>query len=82
MARYGVALLLIPAAMFISACANQQHPDSQAKEDKAAAQEAIKDIGSIDDAKCQSFGFQSGSPSYTQCRKDIDNQRSHMGIKE
>ena len=81
MARYGVAFVLIPVAMFISGCASQQRPDSQAKEDKAAAQEAAKDIGSIDDAKCQSFGVP-GAPGYTQCRKDLASQRSHIGIKE
>ena len=81
MARYGVAFVLIPVAIFFSGCASQQQADSQAKEDKAAAQEAAKDIGSIDDAKCQSFGVP-GSAGYIQCRNNIARERSHIGIKE
>lgn len=78
----GVACLLVAAAIFLAGCAHPQQPDAQAKEDKAALQEAAKDVSSIDDARCQSFGFQPGSPGYTKCRKDLDSERSHMGIKE
>lgn len=77
-----VAFALVPAAMFLASCANQQHSDLQAKEDKAAQEEATKEIGSIDDARCQSFGFQQGSIGYTQCRKDMDNDRKRLGVKE
>jgi hypothetical protein len=41
-----------------------------------------KDTSTIDDARCQSFGFQPGSPGYAQCRKNIDSERKQMGIKE
>jgi len=70
MARH-MALAFIPLATFLSCCANQQHLDPQQKEDRAAQQEATKEIGSIDDAKCQSSGFQPGSPGYAQCRKEL-----------
>jgi hypothetical protein len=81
MARH-VAFVLVPLAMLLADCANQQHPDPQAKEDKAAQQAATKEIGSIDDARCQSFGFQPGSAGYAQCRKDFDNERKQLGVKE
>jgi hypothetical protein len=79
---HGVAFALISAAIFLAGCANQQQPDAHAKEDKAALQEAAKEIGSIDDARCQSFGFQPSSPDYAKCRKELDSERSHMGTKE
>jgi hypothetical protein len=79
---YGFAFALIAAAMFLAGCASQQRPDAQAKEDKAAMQEAAKDVASIDDARCQSFGFAPGSPGYAKCRKELDNERAHMGVKE
>lgn len=78
----GVAFVLVSAAVFLAGCASQQGPDAQAKEDKAAAEAAKKDIGSIDDAQCQSFGYQRGSPDYMQCRKEHESERTHMGIKE
>lgn len=76
-----VAFISVSAAIFLIGCASQQRPDAQAKEDKAAVEAAKKDIGSIDDAKCQSFGVP-GSPSYVQCRNDLANTRNRMGIKE
>ena len=77
-----VAFVLISVAMLFAGCAGgQQSPEAQAKEDKAAAQEAAKQISSIDDAKCQSFGAP-GSRAYTQCRKDLDSERKRMGTKE
>jgi hypothetical protein len=79
---HGVAFVLSAVAIFFAGCASQQQPDVQAKEDKAALQEAAKEIGSIDDARCQSFGFQPGSSGYTKCRKELDSERNHMGIKE
>jgi Flp pilus assembly protein TadD len=71
------AFLLIPMAILLAGCATNQQ---QAKEDKAAAEEAAKQIGTIDDARCQSYG--SGSPDYAQCRTDIDRGHKQMGIKE
>lgn len=73
---------LVLAAIYLAGCANQQQPDPQAKEDRAALQEAAKEIGSIDDARCQSFGFQPGSSGYAKCRKELESERTHMGIKE
>jgi hypothetical protein len=35
--------------------------------------------GNIDDARCQSYGFKPGSPEYTQCRANLDNQRMPVG---
>lgn len=71
------AFVLIPVAIFLAGCAQQGSLDSQAKEDKAAAAEAAKETGTIDDARCQSYGFQPGSPDYAQCRKEADSD----GIK-
>jgi hypothetical protein len=51
------------------------------KQDKETAAEAAKAYGPIDDAKCQSQGFQSSSPAYAQCRKDIENVRKQIGIE-
>jgi len=72
------ALILIQVAILLAGCANQQ----QAKEDRAAAEEAAKETGTIDDARCRSYGFQPGSPDYAQCRKDIDSGHKQSGIKE
>jgi hypothetical protein len=77
-----LAFVLTPVAIIIAGCTNQLNSDPQIKEDKAAAEEAAKETSSIDDARCQSYGFQPGSPGYVQCRKDIDNERKQMGIKE
>jgi hypothetical protein len=52
------------------------------KQRKAAAQETAKETGSIDNARCQSFGFRAGSPDSTKCRKELDSKRTHIGIKE
>ena len=79
MHRTGVFVLAL-AAVIPAGCANQLHPDAQSKEDKAAAEEAAKETGTIDDARCQSYGFPPGSPGYAQCRKDIDNERKHRPI--
>ena len=66
-----VAFALIPAATFLSCCANQQSLDPEQKVDRAAQQEAAKEVGSIDDAKCQSEGFQPNSAGYARCRKEL-----------
>ena len=53
---------MMVAALFLLSCAD--HPpnsDAQQKEDKAAAMAAAKDTATIDDARCQSFGFQPGT---------------------
>ena len=73
-----LAFLLVPVAILLAGCANQQ----QAKEDQAAAEEVAKETGTIDDARCRSYGFQPGSPDYAQCRADIDIGHKQIGIKE
>jgi len=65
--------------MLLAGCTSDQQ---QAKDDTAAAAEAAKQTGTIDDARCQSYGFQPGSPDYAQCRKDIDSGHKQMGVKE
>jgi hypothetical protein len=77
-----LAFTLVPAALFLAGCANGLHSDVQSKEDRAAAEQVAKDISTIDDARCQSYGFQPSSPRYVQCRKDIDSERRQMSIKE
>jgi hypothetical protein len=77
-----LAFILIPAVVILVGCANQLHSDAQSKEDRAAAEAIAKGTATIDDARCQSYGFQPGSLGYVQCRKDIDNDRKQMGIKE
>jgi len=73
-----LAFVLIPVAILLAGCANQQ----QAKEDTAAAEEAAKQTSTIDDARCQAYGFQPGSADYAQCRKENDSGHKQMGIKE
>ncbi len=38
-------------------------------------QQATQVTTTIDDARCRSFGFEPGSPRYTQCRANLDKQR-------
>jgi hypothetical protein len=76
-----LAFVLIPVAILLAGCANQPHFDSQTKEDKAAAEQSAKETGTIDDVRCQSYGFQPSSAGYAQCRKDIDSERKQTGIK-
>jgi PBP1b-binding outer membrane lipoprotein LpoB len=76
MARY---ITLALAAVALTCCANEHNLDPEQKEDKAAQQEASKEVESIDDAKCRSSGFQPGSSAYTQCRKELAIEHS---IKE
>jgi len=35
-----------------------------------------------DDAKCQSYGLQPGSPGYAQCRMNLDNQRAQVAASD
>ena len=39
-------------------------------------QRAGQTSATIDDARCRSFGFAPGTPNYSQCRADIDKQRT------
>jgi len=78
----GLAFLLIPVVILLACCASQQRPDAQAKEAKVEAEAVAKETAAIDDARCQSFGFQPRSPRYAQCRKEFDSEREQMGITE
>ena len=74
---------MMVAALFLLSCAD--HPpnsDAQQKEDKAAAMAAAKDTATIDDARCQSVGFQPGTSRYDQCRKDVNNERKQYGAAQ
>ena len=73
------AFLLISVAILLACCTSDQQ---LAKDNKAAAEEAAKQTGAIDDARCQSYGFQPGSRDYAQCRADIDSGHNQMGVKE
>lgn len=80
---HSLVSILIPMAIFLTGCTNQlKQADVQKKEDMAAAAEADRVTASIDDAKCQSFGHQPGSPGYAQCRKDLNNDHKQFGVKE
>jgi hypothetical protein len=65
--------ILILMFLFLAGCAGQGL-DPEKKQDKASEAEATKATAGIDDAKCQSFGFQPGSPGYAECRKGFDNE--------
>jgi hypothetical protein len=43
---------------------------------QAQAQANATAIASNDDAQCRSYGAEPGSPSYIQCRMNLDNQRA------
>jgi starvation-inducible outer membrane lipoprotein len=75
-----LAFLLVPLAMLLAGCTSQGE-DLEAKETKAALEQATRQTSSIDDARCQSSGFQPGSPGYAQCRKDLDSDRKGIGLK-
>lgn len=48
----------------------------QRQQEQAQAQAAARNAN--DDAQCQSYGAAPGSPSYIQCRMNLDNQRASM----
>lgn len=56
---------LIALAITKNGCAEYQAQRAQAMADN-------------DDAQCQSYGAQPGSPAYIQCRMNLDNQRAQM----
>jgi starvation-inducible outer membrane lipoprotein len=70
-----LAFLLISFAVLLAGCASQED-DLQAKETAAALEQAAKQTNTIDDARCQSFGYQPGSPKYAQCRKELVSDRT------
>jgi hypothetical protein len=72
---------LVTAAVLLVGCANHQQSDSQKQEDKAAAAAAAKDTATIDDARCQSFGYRLGTSGYEKCRKEFDNEHKQFDAK-
>jgi hypothetical protein len=48
------------------------YSQAQARQQQAVAMSAS------DDAQCRSYGAAPGSPSYIQCRTNLDNQRAQM----
>jgi hypothetical protein len=56
-------------------------PHADCAQDTAGHQAALEEqratqmTATIDDARCRSYG-EPGSPSYTQCRADLDKQRA------
>ena len=73
---YRQVLILVP--FILAACATPQQPQAEKQQDEAAEAAASKETAGIDDARCQSFGFQPGSPGYAKCRKDLENARAHF----
>jgi len=53
-------------------CAKDTHGYEAAQD----LQRAGQTTATIDDARCRSYGFAPGSPNYSQCRADIDRQRT------
>ena len=74
-------LILMSLPLLLADCAGHDL-DPEKKQDKASEAEAAKATGAIDDAKCQSFGFQPGSSGFAQCRKDLDNERKQLSGHE
>ncbi len=72
---------LVTAAVLLVGCANHQQLDPQKQEDKAAAAAAAKDTATIDDARCQSFGYRPGTSGYEKCRKDFDDEHKQFDAK-
>jgi len=52
------------------------HPDCEPG--TAGYNNSPQAVAANDDAQCQSYGAAPGSPSYVQCRMNIDNQRAQM----
>lgn len=59
-------------ALAVAGCAAYEQQQREQAQAQAQAQAAS------DDAQCQSYGAAPGSPSYVQCRMNIDNQRASM----
>ena len=67
--------LILPVAASLSGCA--AYEARQQAEANARAQAQL----SSDDAQCQSYGTQPGSPAYVQCRMNLDNQHAGMEMQ-
>ena len=69
---------LILVSLFLFGCTSDAE---QRKQDKETAAEAAKAFGAVDDAKCQSYGLQRGSPAYIRCRADFENIHKQGGAE-
>ena len=69
--RYPIIAACI-LALTLAGCAAYEQQQREQAQAQANAQAAS------DDAQCQSYGAPPGSPSYVQCRMNIDNQRASM----
>ncbi len=65
----------IAACVLALAVAGRAAMEQQQREQAEARAAAQADS---DDAQCQSYGATPGSPSYIQCRMNLDNQRASM----
>ena len=59
-------------------CAQGTVGDNRAQQ--AQAQAAAN--AASDDAQCRSYGAEPGSPSYIQCRMNLDNQRAQVAASD
>ena len=64
-------VMLAVGCVVLSSCTHYQQGETAAKAEAEAQAQGRKD-----DAQCRSYGFQSESPDYVQCRMNIDNQRA------
>ena len=73
--KRNVAMVHCAAVGLLSAtligCA--EYEAQQREEERAGAQ-----VRMADDAQCRSDGVEPGSPGYTQCRMNLDNQRAQL----
>ena len=88
--RFATILWLL-ASVGLAGCAtgsvecSMETPRADCPHDTAgyrAAQEEKKTTETtvtIDDTRCRSFGFEPGSPKYTQCRFNLDKEHQLMG---
>jgi len=70
----------IRIAMFAVGCVALsgcvQYQDLQKADAAAKAEAQAQAQGRNDDAQCRSYGFQSETPDYVQCRMKLDNQHA------
>jgi hypothetical protein len=72
---------LVLALLLLTSCAsNKQAEEAEKKHDKAEQAEAAAAEASIDDARCQGFGYRRYSAAYVQCRKDYQSLHKSLGI--
>ena len=65
-------VFMVLAATVLTGCTEYE---AQRQQEQIAQAQAV---AANDDAQCRSYGAAPGSPSYVQCRMNIDNQRANM----